>query len=123
MTCTKKVFIDTEYTLQTIISRPTFGRGKMHLPPKLEAPEEYFMARTGKSVDPLTHKPGELVHHSGIYSVTHEDEHFEKHEVTCVEGKRFPPCSGCKHPRFLLARAAQHVEAHPLFIRAEPSPR
>lgn len=37
-----------------------------------------------------SHKPGEIVKTSGIYSVVHEDR---KHtfEVTCVEGEHFPP--------------------------------
>jgi hypothetical protein len=55
-------------------------------------------------------KPGDEVPHSGIYKVIHDPEHTESHEVTCVFGKPFPPCRGCKHPRFVLVRAAQHIE-------------
>jgi hypothetical protein len=56
-------------------------------------------------------KPGEKVPHSGIYKVVHDSSHAQPHEVTCVYGKPFPPCSGCKHPRFVLVYAAQHIEA------------
>lgn len=57
-----------------------------------------------------TYKPGDTVEHSGIYRV-HHDGHAEPHEVTCVYGKRFPPCrrSGC-HPTFTAVRLAQHIE-------------
>jgi hypothetical protein len=55
-------------------------------------------------------KPGQKVERSGIYGVTHDTTHAEYHEVTCVYGHVFPPCSGCKHPRFKLVRAAQHIE-------------
>jgi hypothetical protein len=36
-------------------------------------------------------KPGDTVPHSGIYLVTHDPNHAEAHEVTCVYGKKFPP--------------------------------
>ena len=55
-------------------------------------------------------KPGEKVLHSGIYTVIHDIEHTQPHDVTCVFGKVFPPCSGCSHPRFRLKYAAQHIE-------------
>lgn len=60
-------------------------------------------------------KPGEKVEHSGIYRVMHDTEHAEVHEVTCVDGKTFPPCGHCKHPRFTLVRAAQHVDENEHF--------
>jgi hypothetical protein len=60
-------------------------------------------------------KPGESVPHSGIYLVIHDPAHSAPHEVTCVFGKRFPPCRGCDHPRFRLVRAATHVESHEHF--------
>lgn len=60
-------------------------------------------------------KPGETVPHSGIYLVTHDPAHTEPHEVTCVYGKRFPPCRDCDHPRFKLVRAAQHIESNEHF--------
>jgi hypothetical protein len=61
-------------------------------------------------------KPGEKVLHSGIYEVTHDKAHTQKHEVTCVHGKIFPPCKGCgQHPRFKLVRAALHVEGNENF--------
>jgi hypothetical protein len=56
------------------------------------------------------YKPGDTVEHSGIYRVLH-DNHAEEHEVTCVYGKKFPPChdKGC-HPRFVVVKLAQHIE-------------
>ena len=60
------------------------------------------------------YKPGEDVPKSGIYKVTH-DSHSPSHEVTCVYGKKFPPCRSCKHPRFELVRAAHHIETHEHF--------
>jgi hypothetical protein len=68
------------------------------------------MARIGDEF-----RPGQKVPHSGIYQVTHDPEHAESHEVTCVYGKPFPPCHGCLHPRFKLVRAAHHVETHEFF--------
>jgi hypothetical protein len=60
-------------------------------------------------------KPGEKVARSGIYKVVHDTAHVSPHEVTCVFGKVFPPCRGCSHPRFILVRAAQHIEANEHF--------
>ena len=58
-------------------------------------------------------KPGDKVQASGIYRVTHDKNHTAQHDVTCVHGKRFPPCNGCgEHPRFILVRAAKHIENH-----------
>lgn len=60
-------------------------------------------------------KPGEKVPHSGIYRVTHDQAHTEPYEVTAIEGRRFPPCRGCKGVRFVLAHPAQHIEDHEHF--------
>lgn len=60
-------------------------------------------------------KPGDKVPNSGIYKVTHDPEHTEPHEVTCIYGKTFPPCHDCAHPRFKLVRAATHIERHKHF--------
>jgi hypothetical protein len=61
-------------------------------------------------------KPGQKVPHSGIYRVVHDQYHAEEHEVTCVYGKIFPPCNHCgHHVRFVLERAAQHIEANESF--------
>jgi len=62
-----------------------------------------------------TFKPGDEVPNSGIYRVIHDPKHTQEHEVTCVYGKRFPPCRGCQHPRFVLVRAAQHIESSESF--------
>lgn len=57
------------------------------------------------------YKPGDTVEKSGIYTVVHDTTHAGTHEVTCVFGKRFPPCGGCgKGVRFTLRSAAQHIE-------------
>lgn len=62
------------------------------------------------------YKPGDDVPRSGIYKVTHDSAHTEEHEVTCVYGKRFPPCNKCgRHPRFVLIRAAQHIDINQWF--------
>lgn len=60
-------------------------------------------------------KPGDSVPNSGIYRVIHDPAHAEEHEVTCVYGKRFPPCRGCDHPRFQLKQPARHIETHEHF--------
>ena len=65
--------------------------------------------------DTTEYKPGQDVPASGIYRVTHDKNHAQEHEVTCVRGKRFPPCRGCAHPRFQLVHAAHHIETHELF--------
>jgi hypothetical protein len=60
-------------------------------------------------------KPGDVVQMSGIYRVTHDNNHTQPHDVTCVAGKKFPRCRGCEEPQFTLANPAQHVETHRLF--------
>ncbi|MGH7295786.1 MAG: hypothetical protein ACRELB_12660 [Polyangiaceae bacterium] len=63
-----------------------------------------------------TYKPGEKVPRSGIYAVMHDRAHAEKHEVTCIYGKVFPPCRGCGGGvRFRLVRHAKHIANHDLF--------
>jgi hypothetical protein len=61
------------------------------------------------------YKAGEKITRSGIYSVLHEG-HAEAHEVTCVAGKKFPPCDECGDAvRFVLVRHARHVARHDHF--------
>jgi len=61
-------------------------------------------------------KPGEEVPASGIYTVVHDSYHHENHEVTCVYGKRFPPCNHCgSHVRFKLKYMAHHISTHKQF--------
>lgn len=63
-----------------------------------------------------TFKPGDTCRQSGIYLVTHDSQHAKSHEVTCVNGKRFPPCNGCgPHPRFKLVHPAQHIDQNDHF--------
>jgi hypothetical protein len=57
----------------------------------------------------MAYKP-DTVPESGIYRVTHDRKHAAAHEVTCIQGRSFPPCKGCDHPRFVLVRSATHVK-------------
>lgn len=62
-------------------------------------------------------KPGDAALASGIYDVIHDkldgDDHAHTHQVTAVQGERFPPCRGCQdHVRFRLHQAAEHVQVH-----------
>ena len=63
----------------------------------------------------IEYKPGQTVPQSGIYQVTHTNGTYAPHEVTCIEGKIFPPAKDGSHPRFKLVRAAKHVTDHPNF--------
>jgi hypothetical protein len=57
------------------------------------------------------YKPGDDVKFSGIYKVVHESAHTPEHEVTCVKGNTFPPCSMCgDHVRFTQVHAAHYIE-------------
>jgi hypothetical protein len=61
-------------------------------------------------------KPGQICPQSGIYTVIHDPVHRQSHEVTCVNGKKFPPCNHCgEHVRFKLKYAAHHVDTHESF--------
>jgi hypothetical protein len=60
-------------------------------------------------------KPADICKQSGIYQVIHDPAHVQEHEVTCVSRKKFPPCRDCHHPRFVLIKAAHHIERHELF--------
>jgi len=60
--------------------------------------------------------PGKKCKQSGIYRVVHDENHTQKHEVTCVNGETFPPCRNCgSGVRFVLVRAAIHLAKHKLF--------
>ena len=61
-------------------------------------------------------KPGQTCKQSGIYKVVHDPTHKEEHEVTVVNGKRFPPCRDCDGGvRFILVHAAHHLDSHEAF--------
>jgi hypothetical protein len=64
---------------------------------------------------PQRFSPGDEVPRSGIYKVVHNPGHTEDHEVTCVGGKKFPPCRKCRHPTFELVHAARYVKGHRYF--------
>jgi hypothetical protein len=62
------------------------------------------------------YKPSDMVPQSGIYKVILDKNHVQEHEVTAVMGEHFPPCRGCgQHPRFILVRAAHHINNHEKF--------
>jgi hypothetical protein len=66
-------------------------------------------------------EPGEIVPASGIYGVLHDENHSQKHEVTCIIGKKFPPCNHCgADVRFRLVRAAHHIDRHKNFKKQHP---
>ncbi|MFZ6638543.1 hypothetical protein ACO0LL_02320 [Undibacterium sp. TC4M20W] len=56
-------------------------------------------------------KPGDVVPASGIYVVEH-DVNNPHHEVTCIQGKIFPPSNKVKHPRYRIVHQAIHIENH-----------
>ena len=64
------------------------------------------------------HRQGSIVPESGIYDVIHCEQHKphdRKHQVTCIEGKRFPPCRDCgTDVQYQLFRGAIHIADHPL---------
>jgi hypothetical protein len=66
------------------------------------------------------YQPGDIVPASGLYDVFHDrldgHEHALPHQVTAVQGTRFPPCRACHdHVRFRLNQEAVPVETHDLF--------
>ncbi len=61
------------------------------------------------------YKPGQIVERSGIYKVVHDTTHPRVHEVTCIKGKRFPPCVRCEHPTFELVHEAIHIDEDEYF--------
>jgi hypothetical protein len=69
------------------------------------------------------YRPGWTVPASGIYTVVHDPSHVPPHEVTCIEGRTFPPCRGCEHPRFKLKYAAQHIDTHEQFHQSPAARR
>jgi hypothetical protein len=56
---------------------------------------------------------------TGIYEVQHYGMDYDKHEVVCVAGESFPPCTHCgNQPRFVPIWAARHISSHEFFDRA-----
>src|ERR1700677_3997599 len=43
----------------------------------------------------IEYRPGQIVPYSGIYTVIHDKNHNQAHEVTCVYGEPFPPYHCC----------------------------
>jgi hypothetical protein len=68
-------------------------------------------------------KPGDIVQHSGVYSVRHSvahtyagSQHSVKHQVICQAGKEFPTCNQCgQSPRFVLADYGEPIEQNEFF--------
>jgi hypothetical protein len=66
----------------------------------------------------MPYKPGDIVPQSGIYNVVHDPKHHLAHDVTCIAGRKFPPCNGCGDAvEFKLKTAAVHVHDHRSFVR------
>ena len=65
--------------------------------------------------DIVEYKPGDLVPELGVYRVIHDPNHTQPHDVTCIEGRKFPPCRDCHHPHFVMKHPAVHIEHHPMF--------
>ena len=59
-----------------------------------------------------TYAAGDVVERSGIYRVSHGQDHAQPYDVTVLYGTRFPACRACKQPQFNAERLAQHVESH-----------
>lgn len=95
-----------------------FPACSFHLPPG--SASQRTVGRPDERQDAMAHKgdkfhPGEKVPSSGIYSVIHNG-HAADHEVTCIKGKKFPPCADCGDGvEFVLKRKAKHVTDHRLF--------
>jgi hypothetical protein len=70
---------------------------------------------TRRSPMATEYTPGDEVPRSGIYKVTHDTNHKEPHEVTCIKGKIFPPCRNCHGAKFELVYAAKHIADHSAF--------
>lgn len=69
------------------------------------------MATASKKGDQF--RAGETVPRSGIYKVVHDLNHSEEHEVTCVYGRKFPPCNHCGYEvKFVLIYPALHIESN-----------
>ncbi len=64
-------------------------------------------------------KTSDRVPVSGIYKVIHDKVNPQYHEVTCIEGKKFPPCRDQSPAEFELVRAAVHIDKHHLFSDAK----
>jgi hypothetical protein len=64
----------------------------------------------------MDHRVGSIVPKSGIYDVLHDKSHPLKHQVTCIAGKKFPPCHSCgKGVEFRLVKDAIHIGDHQSF--------
>src|SRR4051812_20124699 len=66
-----------------------------------------------------TYKTGEVVPHSGIYRVSH-NEHRLPHEVTLLRANSFPPCAKCgNNVAYQLLRAVT-VDRFSVVLNAIP---
>ena len=63
-------------------------------------------------------KPGEIAPQSGIYLIEHDPAHVAAHEVTVMQGSRFPVCRDCRRLRYSLVHSAQHIDESDEFRRA-----
>jgi hypothetical protein len=86
----------------------------------------FHMLFTGIGRSVMLRKPSfvarQRVERSGIYRVVHQPAHVRAHEITVVEGERFPACrEKVCHPRFVLVREAPIVQSSSV-LKADRSP-
>ena len=56
------------------------------------------------------YRPGQIGPAIGVYRITHDPQLPDMpHEVTVIQGRRFPTCRHCKGISFELVHAAKHV--------------
>jgi hypothetical protein len=61
-------------------------------------------------------KPGDECKRSGVYRVLHDPSHADEHEVSCMFGRKFPPCNRCgDYVRFVLEHGAIFIGSHAHF--------
>ncbi len=65
--------------------------------------------KPGEEREYRSHKPGEVVPASGIYTAVHLD-HRPPHDVIAIQGEEFPTCRFCKaNVRFQAAQLLPHM--------------
>ena len=82
--------------------------------PELNDPETLLQEAMAE-----TYKTGQVVPHSGIYQVSH-DEHRLPHEVTLLRGNTFPPCSKCGNSVVFALLRAVTVDRFSVTLNAIP---
>lgn len=79
-----------------------------------------FHARMQPDPGPQRYKPGDSVPASGIYSVSHTQEHRGLQEVVLMVNHVFPDCEICQDAmQYQLVRAAPYISEDPDFSADE----